>query len=213
MAKQAHFRLFTIPSNLPPQKQAEVTDMKSNQGYWKRQVYMLSSIGLFYILILAFFAIPLLGTFVVILIQGAIDFRYLILATGCMGFIGLVLFIVSSVRKFFRKMQTDGVVVSEDVRRHLLSGNPVEISFLNGLLAFKSGKQTSDESIALTDGSPLLLPYETGNNPVADVLDQLRKLSALKDSGAIDTDEYNLLKTMIIKSSTTSYAEKKGKLQ
>ena len=184
--------------------------MKSNQGYWKRQFDMLSSIGLFYILILAFFAIPLLGTFVVILIQGAIDFRYLILAIGCFGFVGLILFILKLSRGFLDKMQTDGIVVNEDVRRHLLSGKPVEISFLNGLLTFKSGTPASREAIALTGGGPLLLPAESGRDSVTDVLDQLRKLSALRESGAVDAEEYNLLKTMIIESSVTSDTAREG---
>jgi hypothetical protein len=187
--------------------------MRPKEGYWKRQLYMLSSIGLFYILILAFFAIPLLGTFVVILIQGAIDFRYLILAIGCLGFIGLIVFIVKAARTLVKTMQPEGIIVSEDVRRHLLSGKPVEISFMKGLFTFKSGKPTSHEPIALTDSSPILLPHETGKDSVSYVLDQLRDLSELKQSGAIDADEYNQLKTMIIESSATSGTVKKGTSQ
>jgi hypothetical protein len=184
--------------------------MKSKNGYWKRQVYMLSSIGLFYILILAFFAIPLLGTFVVILIQGAIDFRYLILAVGCLGLIVLIVFMTQFARKLWQKIQREGFVADEDVRRHLLSGKPVEISFLNGLVTFRRGQENADAPIALPSEAPILLPHETGQDTVGDILDQLQALSELKQSGAIDADEYNQLKTMIIESSATSDMKKKG---
>lgn len=191
-------------------KQGEHDHMKSKKGYWQRQAYMLSSIGLFYMIILAFFAIPLLGTFVVILIQGAIDFRYLILAVGCIGLIGVIVLMTTVARRFWRKMQGEGFAVSEDVRRHMVRGKPVEISFLNGLLTFKSGESKRPYQRVLSAGDPVLLPHDTGQDTVGDVLDQLRNLSELKQSGAIDTDEYNRLKTMIIESSTTSDAVKKG---
>ena len=59
--------------------------------YMKRQLYMMSNLGLFYVILFALFGIPLLGTFVVVLIKGGLDFRYLILASGILlG--GLILF-------------------------------------------------------------------------------------------------------------------------
>ena len=57
----------------------------------KRQRYMLSNLGLFYIILIALFGIPLLGTFVVVLIKGVLDFRYVILASGIIV-LGLLVF-------------------------------------------------------------------------------------------------------------------------
>ncbi len=45
----------------------------------KKQMYLLSNLGLFYLILIAFFAVPLLGAFVIVLIKGIIDFRYAIL--------------------------------------------------------------------------------------------------------------------------------------
>lgn len=178
--------------------------MKPQKGYWQRQVYMLSSIGFFYIIILAFFAIPLLGAFVVILIQGAMDFRYLILSAGFVCIIGLVVFAVKVVKKLFIKMSGDGVVVSDDVRRYMLSGKPVEISIFGGLLTFKVGQVKSSDQITSPQQDAALLPYETKRVAVSDVVKQLHELSLLKKSCAIDKDEYYLLKAMIIEASTKS---------
>jgi hypothetical protein len=73
--------------------------MDSNKGYWKRQLYMLSSLGLFYVILIALFAIPLVGTFVVILIKGALDLRYFIIAGALLGLAILGVIIIRALKR------------------------------------------------------------------------------------------------------------------
>ena len=176
--------------------------MDSEKGYWKRQAYMLSSIALFYLILIALFAIPLVGTFVVILIKGAMDLRYVIIAGVCVGLVVLSVFTVRAIRRLRHRTHRDGIVSGEAVRRQLLIGKPVEVSIFNGLLKFTYGHAQPDALPSLPHQNAALLPHRTERDAVIDVVDQLQELSELKRSGAIDSDEYHLLKTMLIASST-----------
>ena len=76
--------------------------MDSNKGYWKKQLYMLSSLGLFYVILIALFAIPLVGTCVVILIKGALDLRYFIIAGGVLGLAILGFFVIKALKRLWQ---------------------------------------------------------------------------------------------------------------
>lgn len=180
--------------------------MKSSNGYWQRQFHLLSSLGIFYLIVLAMFAIPLLGTFVVILIKGALDLRYLILALGCLGLAGLAFLVYKIARRVWYRMRRDGQMAGEAMRHDLLLGKPVEISIFNGMLKFSLGKEDSHALPALPHAKPALLPQETCGDAAGDLLDRLQHLTKLKESGAIDADEFNLLKTMLIESSSSTWA-------
>jgi len=49
------------------------------ESYIKRQLVFLSSFGYFWLILLGLFAVPLLGTYVVIFIKGAIDYKNIII--------------------------------------------------------------------------------------------------------------------------------------
>jgi hypothetical protein len=181
--------------------------MNSDKGYWKRQLYMLSSLGLFYIILIALFAIPLVGTVVVILIKGALDLRYFIIAGGCLGLVVFGIFFIKGLRKLWQRLHHDGSAAGKAVLSKELMGQPVEVSILGGLLKFTVGQSQANEGLALPHRNAVLLPDRTGRDAVTDIVCQLQGLSELKRAGAIDTEEYDLLKTVLIEASASSDEE------
>lgn len=177
----------------------------SKESYWRRQFYFASSIGIFYILILALFGIPLVGTLVVILIKGALDLRYLIMAGGAVGAVLLAWVVYRSLKRLAQRLRRDGTLASQEARHSLLMGKPVEISIFNGMLKFSCGQAPGDTPLALPHAEQALLPEKSGQAPVPGILDQLARLAELKRTGAIDDAEFNLLKTMLIESSAASH--------
>ena len=182
--------------------------MDPEMSYWRRQLYFLSSLGIFYIIIIALFAIPLLGTFVVILIKGALDLRYVIIAGGCIGIIVLTMIAVRVVRRLWQRLRRDGRMAGRDIRRQLLLGNPFEVSVFNGLLKFSCGTPNTDGQPALEHRDQALLSHLSGTQPAGptDILAQLEHLSELKRAGIVDDAEFKMLKTLLIESQTTADA-------
>jgi hypothetical protein len=178
--------------------------MDSNKGYWKRQLYMLSSLGLFYVILIALFAIPLVGTFVVILIKGALDLRYFIIAGALLGLAILGVIIIRALKRLRYHFIREGFKAGEMVRRHQAMGQPIEISLLGGLLKFTTGQLQAPEHLPLAHRPPSLLPYGKDRQEHSDIICQLQGLSELKRTGTIDADEFNLLKGVLIEASATS---------
>ncbi len=172
--------------------------MDPNKGYWHRQFYFLSSLGIFYLILIALFAIPLLGTFVVILIKGALDLRYVIIAAGCVTMGILIWLAVKFVKRGWQHFRHDGTLVGQEVRRNLRLGKPVEISIFNGLFKFSCGTPHAAPPLALSQENRQMLPLPDGHTGSLTILDQLQHLSELKETGAINEDEFNILKAMLI---------------
>lgn len=178
--------------------------MDVEKGYWHRQFYFLSSLGLFYIIIIALFAVPLLGTFVVILIKGALDLRYFIIAGGGLALTATIVYMVRALRRLKRRIQRDVFAAGADIRHNQLLGNPFEVSIGNGLLKLSFGQTPTGECPSLPPYNPALLPERTERDAVTDIVGQLHCLSELKRNGIIDADEFNQLKSRLIASSTAS---------
>jgi hypothetical protein len=175
--------------------------MDSKKGYWKKQLYMLSSLGLFYAILIALFAIPLVGTCVVILIKGALDLRYFIIAAAFIGLAILGIFIIKALKRLWHRFDRDGFENGEMVRHHPFMGQPVEISSLGGLLKFTTGQLHPPGDPALPHHRPAMLPDSSDRDAPDDIICQLQGLSELKRSGTIDADEFKLLKAVLIESS------------
>jgi hypothetical protein len=178
--------------------------MSSEKGYFKRQFHMLASLGLFYAILIALFAIPLVGTLVVILIKGALDLRYFIIAGGFFGVAILGFFIIRALKRLWYRIQRDGFKAGEIARRHQLTGKPVEISILGGMFKFTVGQPGSAGNPALSHDRPFLLPDGTDRDPATDIVIQLQELSELKRAGTIDADEFRLLKAVLIETSASA---------
>jgi hypothetical protein len=144
------------------------------------------------------------GTCVVILIKGALDLRYFIIAGGCIGLAILAICIIKAMKKLWYRFNRDGLKASEIMRRHQLMGQPVEISVLGGLLKFTAGQPRSEENLDPPYHRPSLLPHCTDRDAATDIVYQLQGLSELKRAGTIDADEFNLLKAVLIEASASN---------
>ncbi len=174
--------------------------MTKKDNYLKRQVHILSNIGLFYLIILAFFAIPLLGAFVVILIKGISDFRHAILIGGGLILLLALFGLTQFVRSTFRKIRQDGFAANEEARERASRGEPVQISVFNGLLTLTyGGERHANAALPYRqDGAetPVQLPCTTEQR--SDLITQLKTLSDLKNQGAITEDEFEIIKARLI---------------
>jgi len=176
---------------------------KTQSEYMQRQFHILSSVGLFYLIIVAMFAIPLLATFVVVLIQGVLDFRYVILSVGAV-IAGLAIYYTGKLcYRIFRKIKQDGAMAIGHARESASRGESVQLQLLGGLFSLSYGGNNGNknpELIAYHGQDPLLIE-NTGDNQNAfqDPVQQLKELSALKDRGIIDEEEFRKLKETLIR--------------
>ncbi len=173
---------------------------KLSGDYMRRQIYMMSSLGLFYIIIIALFAIPLLGAFVVVLIQGVMDFRFLILGGGII-LLGLAVFYLGRFTvRFFQKVRRDGFMALRDARNRSRQGQPVEIGLFGGLLTFSYSGRSAHSALDQAEEPPRLITDAAGELPPKnDPVRQLRELSVLRNEGVIDADEFQRLKSALIR--------------
>lgn len=166
--------------------------------YWKRQTDMLSSIGLFYLIIVGLFAIPLLGAFVVVLIKGLIDFRYAIYLGGFLIFLAVAYFLARWALGTYRKIKSDGMHAAGYARDRMGRGEPVQLSIFNGLVTFSYGG--AKYMNALPHNRPEaggVLPPPAPEQP-PDVITKLKDLSELKEKGVIDEKEFQKIKMKLL---------------
>ena len=187
---------------------------QQENSYVKRQMSILGNLGLFYLIILALFAVPLVGTAVIVLIKGMVDFRYAILITGiiCTGL--AVFFIGRYAVHAIRKIRTDGFAAKQDADNTAGNGNPVQIAFLNGLITINYGGSSPATPMALLPDNqqePFQLPENpqpaTSNqqpearNPqpaTPDIISRLESLSRLKHAGDITEHEFLAIKKKML---------------
>lgn len=165
---------------------------KWKSDYVQRQVYMMSNLGLFYIILIALFGIPLIGAFVVVLIKGVLDFQYLILGVGIVAGGLFVYFTGRFLVRFFRKVRQDGFSAIHDARDQAGRGVPVQLDFMGGLLSLSYGGEPAGRRIEGSATPPLLA------GPDADPIGRLKELRDLKTEGVIDQEEFDLLKKTLI---------------
>ena len=112
-----------------------------------RQVHMMSDFGLFYLIIITFFAVPLVGAFVVVLIRGVADLRHLIIAGGAVLIVIALYLLVKALIsagsiisiRGYRKVRQDGLATNQDAKERSARGEPIQISVFNGLMTFTYG--------------------------------------------------------------------------
>jgi|GEM_PF-1916692 len=168
----------------------------------KRQLYMLSNLGLFYIILIALFAIPLMGTFVVVLIKGVLDFRYVILGAGII-LLGLVVFYTAKFGlRLFRGIRADSAAVFRDAAGPAGRGEPIQLALFNGLMTLSYGGRRSPPSLPAPDRPVPLLPDMRDDTPTShspqNPIDQIYSLARLKREGVIDDNEFLALKKKVI---------------
>lgn len=168
--------------------------------YLKHQAYMLSSLGLFYIILIGLFAIPLLAAFVVVLIKGVIDMRYAILYGGIAIALLAAFFLIRYALRSYRRVRADGFHTGRTVRENMNRGEPVQISVFKGLLTFTygGGRHHGGGPMphSLEGPSPAGLLPEAPSPP--DVVTQLKELSALKNDGIVSESEFQRIKDRLL---------------
>jgi hypothetical protein len=167
--------------------------------YLKRQAYMLSSLGLFYIILIGLFAIPLLAAFVVVLIKGVIDLKYAIIYGGVAVGILAVFFLARYLLKTYRRVRRDGYQTGQTVREKMKQGEPVQISVFKGMLTFTYGGRYHGGGPmppTLEGPSPAGFLPEAPSPP--DVVTQLKELSNLKNDGIVSESEFQRIKDRLL---------------
>jgi len=176
---------------------------KTQSEYMQRQIHILSSVGLFYLIIVGLFAIPLLATFVVVLIKGVFDFRYVILSVGAIIAVLAIYYTGKLCYRIFKKIKQDGAMAVGHARERARRGESVQLQLLGGLFSLSYGGNNgnkSPEHIAYHGQDPLLIEDMRENQTSCqDPVQQLKELSALKDQGIIDEEEFRKLKETLIR--------------
>jgi hypothetical protein len=174
---------------------------KVRSEYMDRQIYIMSSIGIFYVIMIALFAIPLVGTFVVIIIKGVLDFKAVILAGGVVA-LSLIIFYAGKLSlQLYRKFRQGsfGQDVSDMVKR----GDAFQIGLLNGLISVRYGGRNEIKALPYQEAEEIpLLPEPVRKE--SDIIEKLKELSELKTQGIIDEEEFSLLKKKLISESPES---------
>lgn len=179
---------------------------KERSEYMDRQIYIMSSIGIFYIIMIALFAIPLLGAFVVVLIKGVMDFKVIILAGGIVA-MSLILFYTGKLSfRAWRKFKEGGFRFGQDVNDLVKRGEPFQIGLFHGLLTVNYGSAKEMKSLPSQEAEEIALlpapPEPVRQEP--DVIGKLRELSELRAQGIIDEEEFAQLKKKLINASPES---------
>lgn len=170
--------------------------------YLKRQTYMLSSLGLFYIILIGLFAIPLLAAFVVVLIQGVIELQYAIIYGGIAVGILVLFFLIRYGIRSYRRVRRDGFQTGRAVRETMKQGEPVQISVFKGMLTFTYGGRYPGNGrfppSLQGPGHSGLLPEPPSFRSRDDVVGQLRELSQLKTDGVVTEAEFLKIKADLL---------------
>ncbi|MDM8518302.1 hypothetical protein QUF76_19070 [Desulfobacterales bacterium HSG16] len=181
--------------------------MEKKEDFYKKQISILSNIGLFYLIIIAMFAVPLLAAFVVVLIQGVIDFKYAIIAVGVVCGSILLFFLIKWIIAKIRKIRSDGQYMAGKAYDETGKGKAVEIGLFNGLLTFRYGQK---------DGSNQLLQLQQTNSNLKEIghmtehmieqtgsagnlVSRLKDLVELKNQNVLTEDEFENIRLKLIK--------------
>ncbi len=165
---------------------------------------MLSNLGLFYIIIVALFGVPLIATFVVVFIKGVLDFKYAIIFGGFAICVFALFFLVRFFIGIIKKIKRDGIFASRELKEKVKRGERVQVSFLGGLLTFHYGGDQDRHLLDYQNDDQKLLPekkdLQTGDLPEKDPIDRLNALNDLRERGIIDDKEFQIVKDKIITS-------------
>jgi len=161
--------------------------------------HILTQLGIFYLLIISLMVIPLLATFVVVLIKGIIDMQYVIIVGGGLLAAAFVFWLIKAAIRFIRRLRSNNDQMEDHIHKKMDAGDAVEVSVLGGLfkIQYKGKKSLEGQSPDIGYKSPLMLTHTTSDGTI-DVVAQLQTLSALKNAGEIDEAEYNTIKNQLI---------------
>jgi hypothetical protein len=169
-----------------------------------KQPKLLDNLGIFYLMIAALFAIPLLGAVVVVGIKGILDLRHVIIyGSLAILFVGTI-FLIRFFYLFARKIKQGGAAANSELAKSMARGEQVQISILRGLLTFTYAGRGNGAIKALpngdeNDGAIPLIPETTESTGKSQGLaGQLKTLHDLKNQYIINEEEFFILKDKLI---------------
>ncbi len=178
--------------------------MVKNNKYGIHRFDFLTNLGVLYLIIAGLFVVPLCTAFVVIIINGMMDFKYAILFISAATFILFIYFLARFSKKVLEKIGSDGLYARREVEKNLSRGGPFQISLFNGLLTVNYGRRSYNDtlSLPLEPHAPKSLPPaaspENDHNG-SEIISHLKELSELNHHGVIDDEELEVIKTHLIR--------------
>jgi len=177
--------------------------MAKNTTFGLRRLDFLANLGLFYLIISGLFIIPLCAAFVVVIINGIMDFKYAILFTTVLVLVILLFFLARLSKRVLERMAADGRYARRQVGKNLARREPVQISLLGGLVTVSYGERHHPEALPLPleSHAPLSLPLASAaenDHNGSDIIHHLKELSELNHQGIIDDEEFQAIKTRLI---------------
>lgn len=137
------------------------------------------------ILILHVVLIALVGLVVVFLGGIAGYFIWILL--------GVALLIAGSAFWFYRRMKKQGRHLRDTLNSDAFQGRPVEVSLLDGLVAFRVGGRPSNQTLIEASAQPLQLEA-----PESDPLERLSELARMYEKGLISRQEFEQYKQTLM---------------
>lgn len=137
------------------------------------------------ILILHVVLIALVGL-VVIFLGGIAGYLFWIVAGG-------ILLIVGSAFWFYHRMKKQGRQLRDTLKSDTFQGRPVEVSLLDGLVAFRVGGRPSNQPLIEASAQPLQLEASE-----SDPLQKLRELARMYEKGLISREEFEQYKQTLM---------------
>ena len=139
----------------------------------------------YFILILHVVLIALIGL-VVIFLGGVAGYLLWIV-------IGGTLLISGSAFWFYRRMKKQGRELRDTLNSDIFQGKAVEVSLLDGLVAFRVGGRQSSQTLIEATAQPLQLEA-----PESDPLQKLSELAQMYDKGLISREEFERYKQALM---------------
>lgn len=159
---------------------------------------ILSHIGLFYLILIVLFGVPLFATAVVVIIKGIIDLQYAVMAAMGILFLVFTFFLVRLSRTVFQKFREQKQFLMDEVGPRLEKGESLEISFMNGLcdLNYCPGerKRQPDKLAGTYSAESGNLVPQKGHV----FLQQIIELAKLREKGLLSETEYKRIKEQLI---------------
>ncbi|MBF0225754.1 MAG: SHOCT domain-containing protein [Desulfobacterales bacterium] len=163
--------------------------MKS-ESFFEKQMYIVKNLAIFYIIIIALFSIPLIGTFVVFIIKGIMDLKYLVAAIGGAIVITFLSYALIFIRRAGKKIQEDGISFINGVKE--ISYNPDDSIVDTKLI---TDYHASKEQLNIADAKN---DRNKSSENLSIIISQLKELSDLKQQNIIDEDEFQRLKQRLL---------------
>ncbi len=106
---------------------------------------------------------------------------------------GAVLLIALSAFWFYHRMKKQGRQLRDTLNNDAFRGRPVEVSLLDGLVAFRMGGRQSNQPLIEASAQPLQLAA-----PESDPLEKLSELARMYEKGLITRQEFEQYKQTLM---------------